>query len=166
MSLEIEHDPRIASATEATFGQVEIDGSQVELLVFDPHGTAPPAVVAGRPPETATEVALGAAVMRQLGVGIGDTVTLSVAGTELALDGTPARDVVLRVVGEGVAPPFGESDIANTGLLPLPALAAAGGDTTPAFVLVDVAGTAARRHRQGSQATTPRRWSPMSCPGR
>ena len=31
-------------------------------------------------------------------------------------------------------------DIANTGLLPLPALAAAGGDTSPAFVLVDVAG--------------------------
>ena len=47
---------------------------------------------------------------------------------------------MLRVVGEGVAPQFGESDIANTGLLPLPALAAAGGDTTPAYVLVDVAG--------------------------
>ena len=66
--------------------------------------------------------------------------TLSVDGTELALDGTPAHDVVLRVVGEGVAPQFGESDIANTGLLPLPALAAAGGDTSPAYVLVDVAG--------------------------
>jgi hypothetical protein len=79
--------------------------------------------------------------MRQLDVGIGDTVTLSVAGTELAIDGEPAHDVALRVVGEGVAPPFGESDIANTGLLPTPALAAAGGNTSPKLVMVDVAGS-------------------------
>lgn len=135
---QIEHDPRVAAATAATFGQVAINGSQVELLAFDPNGTAPPAVVAGRLPETATEIALGPEVMRQLDVDIGDTVTMSVAGTELAGDDTSARDIVLRVVGEGVAPPFGESDMANTGLLPLPALEASGGNTSTAYVLVDV----------------------------
>ena len=64
-----------------------------------------PTLVAGRAPETADEIVLGARTRRRLGVEIGDTVRVEIGKTE--------HD--FRVVGQGVFPEFGDAGQLGTG---------------------------------------------------
>ena len=64
-----------------------------------------PTLGAGRAPETADEIVLGARTCRRLGVGIGDTVRVEIGKTE--------HD--FRVVGQGVFPEFGDAGQLGTG---------------------------------------------------
>jgi putative ABC transport system permease protein len=94
-------------------------------------------MLAGRLPRTASEIALGRATLDELGLGVGSLVRFSVGAGDLAGDGpTPTRR--MRVVGETLAPIFGEGDVGEVGVVTFPGLEAAGGDTTPQFVLVQV----------------------------
>jgi putative ABC transport system permease protein len=150
-------DRRVRRQTRATYGDAFVDGRPTEFLVFDPRGGAPPDILAGRLPQTSTEVALGSAVLDDLGVEVGDVVRFSVAGTELAgSDRAPTRR--MRVVGEALPPVFGEADIGDAGLVTFAGLEAAGGDVTPNYVLVnlrdDDAGLAAIRRDYTEEMVT------------
>jgi hypothetical protein len=128
-------DERVSGRTRASYGDASVNDRPTEFLVVDPRGGAPPEILAGRLPETSSEVALGSAVLDDLGVQVGDVVRFSVAGTELAAeDRAPTRR--MRVVGEALLPVFGEADVGDAGLVTYEGLEAAGGDVTPNYVLV------------------------------
>ncbi len=137
-------DPRLAAATLVTYGQATLGGESVEVMAFDPGGTAPPVVISGRLPVAPTEVALGgswAAARTKLGTGIGSKIELSVAGGEFD-HGSAGPPVELTVVGLALAPIFGESEVGDVAVVTLDAIAAAGGDATPSYLLARVDPTA------------------------
>ncbi|MCJ7436989.1 MAG: hypothetical protein MUP97_04405 [Acidimicrobiia bacterium] len=128
------NDPRVRAHTKARYGVASVDGKSAGFLAFDAKGDAPPDLVAGRLPRTASEVALGAAALDGLGVHIGSTVTFSVKNGEFDLGG-PTKPRRMRVVGQSLAPVFGELDIGHDGIITLDGIKAAGGDVTPRLVL-------------------------------
>ena len=83
-------------------------------------------VVEGRVPTSPNEIALGRRMMRRAGLEIGDTVTLSVAGSEFEREDTAPTDHGLVIVGASVTPILGEADIGEGGIVTLDAIAAAG----------------------------------------
>jgi hypothetical protein len=139
---EILDDPRIEAATAAAYGEVRIEGRPVEVLAYDGAGSAPPAVLDGRLPRAPSEIALGARLLRRLDRSIGDTVTMSLEGSdivELPRD-VPPQDRRLRVVGVAVAPVLGETDLGEPGVVTLDALAGPGSVPPVHYVLARVAG--------------------------
>ena len=72
-----------------------VDGVAVEAQVFGDDHSIQPAIRAGRAPSSTGEVALGRAVMRELGVGIGDGVVLSSSAGGPTVPGRVVGEVVL-----------------------------------------------------------------------
>jgi hypothetical protein len=137
----IERSPLVKSATAVSYGQATLNGRSTEVLAFDLAGNAPPDIARGRLPASPTEAALGAGLMRSLHLDLGSTVTLSLDGSEFTDDNTTqTTPVKMTVVGESISPVFGESDVADVGLVSLDAIGIGGGDPTPRIVLTDVVG--------------------------
>jgi len=89
-------DPDVDAVTAGTSGSVTLKGLDVGAFAFEPvRGDILPAVLEGRLPVDANEVALGRVVARQLDIGVGQTVTAS---------GPNGGDVELQVVGLAVSP--------------------------------------------------------------
>ncbi len=53
-------DDRLVAAVPASYGDALIGGRSVEALAIDPSDASPPVVLSGRPPASATEIAIGA----------------------------------------------------------------------------------------------------------
>ncbi|MCE9623431.1 MAG: hypothetical protein K8R99_13915 [Actinomycetia bacterium] len=136
----VTNSPLVAAATSIGYGQATLNGLSTEVLAFDPAGDAPPETLRGRLPITPSEIALGAALLRKLDVAIGDSVTLSLADSEFVVPPSVGGELTLTVVGESVSPVFGESDIADIGVVTFQAIADANGNAAPCLVMVDVAG--------------------------
>jgi hypothetical protein len=136
----VTNSPLVAASTAISYGQATLNGASTEVLAFDPAGSAPPATLSGRLPITPSEIALGAALMRDLNVAIGDSVTFSLEGSEFVSQPAHGGQLTMTIVGESVSPVFGESDMADIGVVTLQAIADANGDPTPRLVMVDVAG--------------------------
>jgi hypothetical protein len=134
---ELAHDGRVKHQTVARYGDAKVNGRDTEMLAFDSRGDAPPEVIAGRIPETASEIALGRGTLDALGVDVDSTVTFSVAGGEFQTDQrpTPRR---MRVVGVALSPIFGEAELGEAGIITLDGVESAGGDRGAQFVLVDL----------------------------
>jgi hypothetical protein len=92
--------------TGGNLGTVTIDGQSIPAVGLDPHRGIAPTMIAGRPPESDGEIALGSKDLRRLGASIGSTVTVQVAGTQRRM----------RVVGEPVFPALGQGSFEPTGL--------------------------------------------------
>jgi hypothetical protein len=104
----VTRDPDISGWSFGDHGIVEIDGTVVPAIGVTP-GRGPllsPTLLAGRPPGTGREIVLGAATLRQFGLHVGQTVTVTVPGHRL-------RD---RIVGEAVFPNFGQGSFTPTDL--------------------------------------------------
>lgn len=136
---QLSHDGRIRHLTRARYGDAKVNGRYTEFWAFDARGTAPPEVISGRLPETATEVALGRVTLDELGIDVGSTVTFSVEGGEFEGDRRPTSRR-MRVVGVALSRIFGESDLGEIGVITLAGVRAAGGKTGLQLVAVDVAG--------------------------
>ncbi len=132
-------DPRVDAATIASYGDARIEGQPFEILAVDENGTADPQIVSGRAPASSSEIAIGAPGLRALHHRVGDTVTFSLTGGEFD-KGDATGTVELTVVGVSLAPVFGEADLGETAVVTLDAIADAGGDTTPKFVLTQLHG--------------------------
>jgi len=130
------NDPRITAQTAAADGQARVNGVVEEFVAFDPAGTAPPTVSAGRLPRRDDELALGAGTQRRLGVHLGDTVTFSVKNGEYDTTGEPTTARRMTVVGTALAAVEGDSDLDHIGLVTFAGIEAAGGGATPQLALV------------------------------
>lgn len=78
-------DPAVARVGELQITELRVDDAAVTSLAFAGTEDAEPVVptiAAGRAPAAAAEIALGLTTMRQLGVGIGDTVAVASDGFE------------------------------------------------------------------------------------
>jgi hypothetical protein len=128
--------PGVAGWTFGLHGTVSIGSQLVPAIGLDP-GRGPltaSTVLAGRPPRTADEIVLGASVLSQHGLRIGQSVPVSLGG--------PARP--MRIVGSAVFPFFGQGSFTPTDVGlgaettggPLMAQADTGGATGYNFVLV------------------------------
>ncbi|MEY2583807.1 MAG: putative transport system permease protein [Ilumatobacteraceae bacterium] len=138
----IKDSPFVNRATAVSYGQATLNGRSTEVLAFDLAGTAPPEIARGRLPASPSEAALGAGLMRSLHLDLGSTVTLSLDGSEFTDENTTqTTPVKMTVVGESISPVFGESDVADVGLVSLDAIGMAGGDPSPRIVLADVVGS-------------------------
>ena len=134
-------DPRVAAASTARYGQADLDGVSTEILAYDPEGSAPPEMLSGRLPRARDEIAPGAKLLRELHSHVGGKVRLSVANTEFApASGGRTDERSLTVVGVSIPPVMGESDFGEVAVVPLAAIAAAGGETQPQLVLARLRG--------------------------
>ena len=94
----LQRDPRIAASTRYVTGQALLDGKSTAVSSFDPAGTAPfPQLLRGRLPARTGEVALGRTLARRRHLGLGDSVSLSVAGLDYDPNGTADATLELRV---------------------------------------------------------------------
>jgi len=104
--------PHVTGYALGDIGQLDIGGTRVAAVGVSPvHGDGYLTMLAGRPPASASEIALGAQTMRALGVRIGQTLRARVdwATGELG----PATQYVLRVTGTVVLPDFGQSGLSS-----------------------------------------------------
>ncbi len=100
--------PGIRSAAGGTYGDdTTLNGQAVPTVGINPLvGSVFPTIVRGRAPRGPREVALGATTMRQLNVGIGNSVVLGSQGTRHTL----------KVVGQVVLPSLGRGSFTPTDL--------------------------------------------------
>jgi len=100
----IRRDPQVADLVGANFQQyvgLSGPGGDTQEAVWGIEGLkgsiVTPTLLAGRWPTAANEIALGHETLSEVGLGVGDTVTATVADTVRSL----------RIVGEPVFPDFG-----------------------------------------------------------
>jgi hypothetical protein len=136
----IVHDPRVTEATRARYGQATVGGRSTEVLAYDPAGGEPPEMLSGRLPTHADEIALGAKLLHDLHLHVGDKVKLSLADSEFASDSARPTDRKLTVVGEAIPPVMGESEFGEVAVVPLSAIRAAHGIAAPQLVLLKLHG--------------------------
>jgi hypothetical protein len=129
-------DPAVERVAELTVAEVVVDDVQVTSLAFAGGAEGEPVaptIAAGRAPVAADEIALGLTTMRELDVGIGDTVALTADGFE------GAAQVVGRVVLPGIGL-YSGSDRTSIGVGGLVSRDALGQRTedTKSYLVVDL----------------------------
>jgi putative ABC transport system permease protein len=105
---EVLDDERVAAATRYRTGNAHVGGvpGTVDLVSFEYlRGQAGWWIVDGREPRADDEVTVGLRVANELGLEVGDTISLG--GSQ-----RPGRDPV-TVVGTGVEPPFGDHEFGS-----------------------------------------------------
>ena len=128
-------DPDVERLGELRISEITVDGSPVTAVRFSAGNDAvPPTIGAGRAPSSAGEIALGSTTMHQLGVSIGDVVSVETSGFKVT------AEVVGRVVLPGIGL-YNGSDRTSIGVGALVPPAALGprDDSSKAFVVVDLA---------------------------
>ena len=128
-------DPDVERLGELRISEISVDGSPVTAITFSAgDDSVPPTIAVGRAPARADEIALGSTTMQQLGVSIGDTVSVAASGFE------GAATLVGRVVlpGVGLYQGSDRTSIGVGALLPLEALGPRD-SSTKMFVVVDLA---------------------------
>ena len=141
----VEDDPKIERVTGIGYYSGAVNGSNVVLAGLDVVKGSPwPPVVAGRMPLADNEVLVGSATLDQLGVGIGDTITMSVVSSDFVGATATAVTPSFTVVGSAVAPTIGQpgADTPKLGvgiLVGTPALNLSESSKASAIVLFDLA---------------------------
>lgn len=130
-------DPRFAATTEASYGGATFNGQPAAAFVFGSAESGPgPTIVRGRSPRTPGEVALGEHLMERLGVGLGDTVRLSLAGSDQVDSTKPTTDLTLTVVGTTVVANINGGDFADVAAITMEGFRSAGTVKEPQLLLV------------------------------
>ena len=152
------HVPGITDVTYGVHGTVTIGKTVIPAIGLAP-GTGPmtsSTVITGRPPATAGQIALGGSVLRQLGLRVGQTVTVS----------TPVGTRPMLITGSAVFPYFGQGGFtptdagegAETTAAVLQPLANAGGSGAGGYNFA-LASFAPGPARQADIAAFQRAWS-------
>jgi hypothetical protein len=99
----IREDDRVdGAAVGYARGSFQVEGDRVDgLVIRSVTGDLAPAILEGRRPEAADEIALGSRTMRSIGADVGDTAAVA----PFAADRDP---VPMEIVGRAVFPVFGE----------------------------------------------------------
>jgi ABC-type antimicrobial peptide transport system permease subunit len=98
--------PGIAGVTFGVHGIVSIRGTVISAIGLAPgHGPVTSSdILAGRPPRTSREIVLGTSVLRDLGLRVGQTVTVTASGEPISM----------RITGSAVFPYFGQGSFTAT----------------------------------------------------
>jgi hypothetical protein len=98
--------PGIANVTFGVHGTVGVGATVIPAIGLAPGRGAPSSstILTGRPPRASDEIVLGAAVLRQAGLRVGQRALIRVGGTPR----------VLTIVGSAVFPYFGEGSFTPT----------------------------------------------------
>ncbi len=128
----IRSDPSFRASSVLTVDEVELAGDRIPAVGMTTGSDGPGITIAdGRRPADGNEVALGKRTMRQLGVGIGDTVTAGDNSTSF------------RVVGQAVFPGLGtyegadRTELGKGALFDAESLAGVGEGFGSAWAIVD-----------------------------
>lgn len=101
-------DPDVEAAAYGDGEEIEIEGIEIQAMALSPlRGDVLPPVVTGRRPVRADEIALGPRTLRAVDAAVGDTVSVTIAGT--------ARP--MRVVGRVVMPAPTAGEVGEQALL-------------------------------------------------
>jgi hypothetical protein len=150
-----DHD--LAAIAAGSRASLVLEGHAIPAYGFrQVKGEVTPAVVRGRMPRGAHEVAFGAQTLRDIGRSVGDTLTVPTAA------GTPLR---LKIVGQALLPSLtvtGTSGLGEGAALDAPAMRRLDPSAVPAFFLVDLAPGAsvkalAARYSSEANVLGPRR---------
>jgi hypothetical protein len=104
------HVPGIAAWSFGDHGTVQVGRTEVPAIGLTP-GRGPmvsPPLLAGHAPRSGAEIVLGTSVLRQAGLRVGQTVTVTVGGDQ--------RPRIERITGQAVFPYFGEGNLTPTDL--------------------------------------------------
>ena len=104
------HVPGIAAWTFGDHGTVQIGRTEVPAIGLTPgHGPlVSPPLLDGHTPRSGAQIVLGTSVLRQAGLRVGQTVTVTVGGDQ--------RPRIERITGQAVFPYFGEGGLTPTDL--------------------------------------------------
>lgn len=87
IAARLDENPDVVGYAGEVANEVRIDDQRVWVVgVFDGEGELSPRVVEGRPPQAADEIILGGPVLRRMGVGIGDTVSVTFTGEPVEIE--------------------------------------------------------------------------------
>jgi hypothetical protein len=110
----LEHDPAVAAASGVSFGDVQIDGQTVPVILAGTNAGVTAPVVTGRPLESASQIVLGSATLAQLHKQIGDTVTVTYGKpADAPVYVPPTR---LTIVGTATLPAIGLPQTLHTSM--------------------------------------------------
>ena len=141
---DLTREPAIAAVTVARFAQVTLEGRPVDAVTWRTvRGEIEPAIVDGRAPKRATEVALGGDTLGALDLDVGGTVTAD------GRDG-PVR---FRVVGQALFPSVSDAVPLADGALLTPA-----GLRRIDFDELEGFSTSLVRFAPGASVAAERRW--------
>ncbi len=129
----LEANPAIGDIAVGTVANLSVNGVRVDALALDSvRGRVDPILLEGRAPRADTEIALGTATMRDLGIEIGDDVEVGVG----------ASSTTLKAVGRAVFPNLGDAAQLGRGAsMSLTALETLDASATKNIVLVRFTGT-------------------------
>ena len=104
----VKDEPTVERVTGIAYFGGTVDGSDVVLASLDAvKGSAWPPVVSGRVPVADDEVLVGSATLDQLGIELGDTISVTVSAFDFGGSSSTTQTPNLTVVGSAVAPAIG-----------------------------------------------------------
>ena len=98
--------PGVATVAGGNLSSIAIGARSIPAVGIDPGRGIAPTMIHGRAPLSGREIAIGSKDLGRLGLAVGDTVTVRVAG----------RAHRMRIVGEPVFPALGQGGFEPTGL--------------------------------------------------
>jgi hypothetical protein len=99
------HGPKVAAYSYATSADPVIDGQVIPALFEKANARVVPPILSGHAPQSANQIVLGAATLKQLGTSVGGTVTVTYGSKTSAPYYLPPT--VLHVVGTATMPAIG-----------------------------------------------------------
>jgi ABC-type lipoprotein release transport system permease subunit len=96
----LQQNPAVQNLAVGTISQLDVDGRRVDgYAVDDVQGQVSAAVLEGRAPTAANEIALGSVTLEEAGLAVGDRVEVGAGG----------RRVEMQIVGRSVFPNLGDA---------------------------------------------------------
>jgi hypothetical protein len=107
-------DRSVAASSGVSFGNVQIDGQTVPIIVASTHAQVSPPMLSGHPLEADNQIVLGAATLAQLHKRVGDTVIGSYGTPRDAPVYVPPTRLV--IVGTATLPAVGNAQALHTSM--------------------------------------------------
>jgi hypothetical protein len=109
----LDHDRDVQAWSGVNFVQVKLDGQVTEVMAEVPRASVAPPLLSGHGLNASDEIVLGRATLAQLGLKVGDDVTLTKGGKRpmnLIIVGTAAMPSIVKGLGAGAGAVAAPSD--------------------------------------------------------
>jgi hypothetical protein len=110
----LNRDRNVAAWTPFDFGNIQIEGQTVPVLIGSPRAQVTPPILSGHPLESNNQIVFGAATLAQLHKRVGDTVVVSYGTPKTFPVYVPPTRLV--IVGTATLPAIGQSGTLHTSM--------------------------------------------------